>query len=101
MPSPCSYGPVLVRLAWHAAGTYDKETKTGGSNGATMRYAAEAAHGANAGLKVARELLEKVRCPAHCGSLPRARGATSEPHSRTHTPADEPSLTTNMHTRGG
>jgi cytochrome c peroxidase len=32
-----SYGPVLVRLAWHASGTYDKDTKTGGSNGATMR----------------------------------------------------------------
>jgi cytochrome c peroxidase len=28
-----SFGPVLVRLAWHAAGTYDKNTKTGGSNG--------------------------------------------------------------------
>jgi cytochrome c peroxidase len=25
-----SYGPVLVRLAWHASGTYDKETGTGG-----------------------------------------------------------------------
>jgi catalase (peroxidase I) len=32
-----SYGPVLVRLAWHASGTYDKDSKTGGSNGATMR----------------------------------------------------------------
>ena len=32
-----SYGPVLVRLAWHASGTYDKATNTGGSNGATMR----------------------------------------------------------------
>ena len=31
-----SYGPVFVRLAWHAAGTYDKTTNTGGSNGATM-----------------------------------------------------------------
>lgn len=30
-------GPVLVRLAWHASGTYDKATGTGGSNGATMR----------------------------------------------------------------
>ncbi|KAA1137661.1 heme peroxidase [Puccinia graminis f. sp. tritici] len=34
-----SYAPVLVRLAWHASGTYDKESKTGGSNGATMRFA--------------------------------------------------------------
>lgn len=28
-----SFGPVLVRLAWHASGTYDKKTNTGGSNG--------------------------------------------------------------------
>lgn len=34
-----SYGPVLLRLGWHASGTYDKETGTGGSNGATMRFA--------------------------------------------------------------
>jgi hypothetical protein len=32
-----SYGPVLVRLAWHASGTYDTATGTGGSNGARMR----------------------------------------------------------------
>ena len=32
-----SYGPVLVRLAWHTSGTFDKNTNTGGSNGATMR----------------------------------------------------------------
>lgn len=31
-----SLGPVFVRLAWHSSGTYDKDTKTGGSNGATM-----------------------------------------------------------------
>lgn len=52
---------VLVRLAWHASGTYDKDTKTGGSNGATMRFAPESDHGANAGLKTARELLEPVK----------------------------------------
>jgi cytochrome c peroxidase len=56
-----SYGPVLVRLAWHCSGTYDKETKTGGSNGATMRFAPEADHGANAGLKAARDFLEPVK----------------------------------------
>ena len=32
-----SYGPLLVRLAWHTSGTFDKSTNTGGSNGATMR----------------------------------------------------------------
>ena len=36
-----SYGPILVRLAWHASGTFDKQTKTGGSNGSTMRYKPE------------------------------------------------------------
>lgn len=56
-----SYGPVLVRLAWHASGTYDKETNTGGSNGATMRFAPEGGHDANAGLKHARDFLEPVK----------------------------------------
>lgn len=56
-----SYGPILVRLAWHASGTYDKETGTGGSNGATMRFAPEGDHGANAGLKIARDFLEPVK----------------------------------------
>ncbi|KAJ5406441.1 heme peroxidase [Penicillium sp. CMV-2018d] len=56
-----SYGPVLVRLAWHASGTYDKETGTGGSNGATMRFAPESDHGANAGLKTARDFLEPIK----------------------------------------
>lgn len=56
-----SYGPVLVRLAWHASGTYDKASGTGGSNGGTMRFAPEASHGANAGLDVARRVLEPVK----------------------------------------
>ena len=41
--------------------SYDKETGTGGSNGATMRFAPEGDHGANAGLKAAREFLEPVK----------------------------------------
>jgi cytochrome c peroxidase len=56
-----SYGPVLLRLAWHASGTFDKATGTGGSNGATMRFAPESDHGANAGLKAARDFLEPVK----------------------------------------
>ncbi|GAA5924321.1 hypothetical protein JCM3775_005658 [Rhodotorula graminis] len=56
-----SYGPVLVRLAWHCSGTYDKNTGNGGSNGATMRFAPEANHGANAGLEHARNHLEKIK----------------------------------------
>ncbi|CCG82859.1 Cytochrome c peroxidase,mitochondrial [Taphrina deformans PYCC 5710] len=56
-----SFGPVLVRLAWHCSGTFDAATGTGGSNGATMRFAPEGDHGANAGLHVARERLEAVR----------------------------------------
>lgn len=45
-----SIGPVLVRLAWHASGTWDAKSKTGGSNGSTMRFKPELGHGANAGL---------------------------------------------------
>ena len=56
-----SYGPVIVRLAWHCSGTYDAATNTGGSNGATMRFAPEGDHGANAGLKAARDFLEPVK----------------------------------------
>jgi len=56
-----SYGPVLVRLAWHCSGTYDKDTNTGGSNGATMRFAPEGDHGANAGLQAARDFLEPIK----------------------------------------
>lgn len=56
-----SYAPVLVRLAWHSSGTYDKATGTGGSNYATMRFEPEALHGANNGLNIARNLLEPIK----------------------------------------
>jgi cytochrome c peroxidase len=56
-----SFGPVVLRLAWHASGTYDKATGTGGSNYATMRFEPESLHGANAGLHVAREVMEKIK----------------------------------------
>ena len=56
-----SYGPVLLRLGWHASGTYDAATGTGGSNGATMRFAPERDHGANAGLVMAQKFLEPIK----------------------------------------
>ncbi|ETW81091.1 heme peroxidase 3 [Heterobasidion irregulare TC 32-1] len=56
-----SFGPVFLRLAWHSSGTYDKNTSTGGSNYATMRFEPEALHGANNGLNIARGLMEKVK----------------------------------------
>ncbi|PHZ14846.1 putative cytochrome c peroxidase Ccp1 [Rhizopus microsporus ATCC 52813] len=60
-----SYGPVLLRLAWHSSGTYNKEDGTGGSNGGTMRFRAEATHSANNGLEIARNLLESKIKPKY------------------------------------
>ena len=51
----------FVRLAWHCAGTYAKADNSGGSNGARMRFNPEAKWGANAGLTMAREHLEKIK----------------------------------------
>ncbi|RXK41600.1 cytochrome c peroxidase, mitochondrial [Tremella mesenterica] len=56
-----SLAPVFIRLAWHASGTYNKEDGTGGSNYATMRFPAEASHGANNGLNIARDHMEKIK----------------------------------------
>jgi cytochrome c peroxidase len=52
------FGPVLVRLAWHASGTYCQKSKTGGSDGGTMRFFTEASDGANAGLDKARYVIQ-------------------------------------------
>lgn len=56
-----SMGPTLVRLAWHASGTYSCADRTGGSNGATMRFEPECSWGANAGLQTARDFLEPIK----------------------------------------
>jgi len=56
-----SYAPLLIRLAWHSSGTYSAHDGTGGSNGATMRFALEANDPENAGLAKAREYLESVK----------------------------------------
>ncbi|KAJ9552031.1 hypothetical protein OSB04_016076, partial [Centaurea solstitialis] len=44
--------PIMLRLAWHDAGTYGATTKTGGPNG-SIRNEEEFSHGSNNGLKIA------------------------------------------------
>lgn len=54
-------GPLFVRLAWHASGTFCERTQTGGSEGGTMRFFPEASDPANKGLEHARSLLEPIK----------------------------------------
>eukprot|EP01111_Echinosteliopsis_oligospora_P019004 TRINITY_DN898_c0_g1_i1.p1 TRINITY_DN898_c0_g1~~TRINITY_DN898_c0_g1_i1.p1 ORF type:complete len:459 (+),score=145.02 TRINITY_DN898_c0_g1_i1:86-1378(+) len=53
--------PIAMRMAWHASGTHDKGDNTGGSNGATMRFAPESDDPDNAGLSIIRDLLLPVK----------------------------------------
>lgn len=52
--------PLMLRLAWHDAGTYDAKTRTWGPNG-SIRNQQELNHAANKGLKTAVELCEEVK----------------------------------------
>jgi len=57
--------PIMVRLGWHDAGTFDKDVtapwpKAGGAQ-ATIRFMPENGHGANAGLSKAIALLEPIK----------------------------------------
>lgn len=51
---------MMLRYAWHDAGTYNKENKTGGPNG-SIRHDTEFSHGANTGLDTARKNIENVK----------------------------------------
>ncbi|ONL96817.1 ascorbate peroxidase homolog3 [Zea mays] len=55
-----SCAPLMLRLAWHSAGTFDVSSRTGGPFG-TMKHQSELAHGANAGLDIAVRLLEPIK----------------------------------------
>lgn len=58
-------GPILVRLAWHDAGTFDvnldQEWPGAGGAIASIRFEPEILHGANAGLANAIKLLEPIQ----------------------------------------
>lgn len=56
--TPCM--PIMVRLAWHDAGTFNKEDGTGGAT-SSIRLKPETDHAANAGLRKAIELLEPIK----------------------------------------
>ena len=55
-----SLGPLILRFAWHNAGTFDKDKRTGGTNGCTMRFPKERADPENAGFDKAVAAMEKV-----------------------------------------
>ncbi|CAH9106969.1 unnamed protein product [Cuscuta epithymum] len=55
-----SCAPIMLRLAWHDAGTYDAKIKAGGPNG-SIRNEEEYSHAANNGLKIAIDLCETVK----------------------------------------
>ncbi|EFJ15007.1 hypothetical protein SELMODRAFT_271672 [Selaginella moellendorffii] len=52
--------PLMLRLAWHDAGTYDAVSKTGGPNG-SIRSEREYTHAANNGLKIAIDFCEPIK----------------------------------------
>ncbi|XP_020111716.1 probable L-ascorbate peroxidase 6, chloroplastic isoform X1 [Ananas comosus] len=56
--------PILVRLGWHDAGTYDKNIEEwpqrGGANG-SLRFEVELKHAANAGLVNALKLIQPIK----------------------------------------
>ena len=69
--------PILVRLAWHDAGTYDATMTDaawpmrGGANG-SVRFDVELAHGANAGLEKAVKYLRPIKaCLLYTSPSPR------------------------------
>ncbi|SCU99661.1 LAME_0G04676g1_1 [Lachancea meyersii CBS 8951] len=55
------YGPVLVRLAWHVSGTFEKSDNSGGSFGGTYRFKKEMNDPSNKGLQNGFKFLSPIQ----------------------------------------
>lgn len=54
-------GPILIRLSWHDAGTYDARDNSGGPHACMRFLMGEIDHAANAGLEIAINLLAPIK----------------------------------------